>query len=196
VRHPDGRLADYYDHELPAWRWRQIESHIADCPACQEELARLRLLSRALTTYRVPDTMASAERFRAQVMLRLPRPDGSARRRESWVWWAVPLSLACVLVVLVALAALPSVTIWAASMAGWMGLEGPLAALQARGAVPEVILGDLLSFDVIRLAGIAWQILLFALVVLVFVPYVVWVGVLLRVRQRSDVQKGETRGPF
>jgi anti-sigma factor RsiW len=196
VRHPDKWLADYYDHELSTLHSLQIESHIAGCPACQDELASLQKLSRTLSVYQMPDTFASAERFRSRVMLRLPRPEGSGRRLQAWVWWMVPFSLASVLVILLALMALPTVTVWGASVVRWIGLVDPLAALQARGAVPEGMLGDLLSFDLLRLAGIAWQMLLFALLVLVFVPYVGWVGVLVRARQRSDVQKGGTRGPF
>jgi len=196
VRHPDGWLADYYDHELSNTRRRRIESHIAGCPACQAELASLRTLSRTLAGYHMPDTVPGAERFRAQVMLKLPRRAGADRRGGAWVWWAVPLSLACVLVFLLVLSVLPSMAMWVASVAGWIGLEGQLAALQAPGTGAEGILGDLTSFDLLRLVGIAWQMLLFALAVLVFVPYVGWVGALVRARRRSDVQKGGTRGPF
>jgi len=196
VQHTDVWLADYYDHELPAWRCRQVESHLADCPVCRERLEDLRLLSHTLAGYGMPDTMIGAERFRSQVMLRLPRRDASDGRRTAWLWWAVPVSLVCVLVALLAFSGLSQMTVWVVSMVRWSGLGGPLASLLPPGAGSEGMLGDLLRSFLLPLVGIAWQMLLCALLFLVFVPYVGWVGVLFRARQRSDALKGGTRGPL
>jgi hypothetical protein len=156
----------------------------------------LRKLSRALSVYQMPNDFASPERFRSRVMLRLPRPEDSGRRLQAWVWWMVPFSLASVLVILLALMALPTVTVWGASVVRWIGLGDPLAALQAPGADFQGMISDLLGSTMFPLVGIAWQMLLCALLILFFVPYVGWVGMLARARQRSDVQKGGTRGPF
>ena len=195
MQHPDVWLADYYDHELPAWRCRQVESHLADCPVCRERLEDLRLLSHTLAGYGMPDTMIGAERFRSQVVLRLPRRIASDRRRTAWLWWAVPVSLVCVLVALLALSGLSQMTVWVVSMVRWSGLGGGMASLLTPVAGSEGVFSDLGPL-LLSLIGIAWQTLLCALLVLVFVPYVGWVAVLIRARQRSDVLKGGTRGPL
>jgi K+ transporter len=70
-----------------------------------------------------------------------------------------------------------------------------MASLLTPVAGSEGVFSDLGPL-LLSLIGIAWQTLLCALLVLVFVPYVGWVAVLIRARQRSDVLKGGTRGPL
>jgi len=45
-------LRDYYLKELTDPQQRQVESHVKDCPACREELERLRLTQAALFSLR------------------------------------------------------------------------------------------------------------------------------------------------
>lgn len=45
-------LRDYYLKELTDPQQRQVESHVQDCPACREELERLRLTQAALFSLR------------------------------------------------------------------------------------------------------------------------------------------------
>jgi anti-sigma factor RsiW len=45
-------LRDYYLKELTDPQQRQVESHVKDCPACREELDRLRLTQAALFSLR------------------------------------------------------------------------------------------------------------------------------------------------
>jgi anti-sigma factor RsiW len=45
-------LRDYYLKELTDPQQRQVESHVKDCPACREELERLRLMQAALFSLR------------------------------------------------------------------------------------------------------------------------------------------------
>ncbi len=144
----------------------------------------------------MPDTMVGAERFRSQVVLRLPRRNASDGQRTGWLWWAVPVSLVCVLVALLALSGLSQMPVWVVSIVRWSGQGGSLAALISSGTGAEGTLGDLLSSFLLPLVGIAWQMLLCAVLIMVFVPYVGWVGVLVRAHRRSDVLKGGTRGPL
>lgn len=48
------RLAAYHDGELPPERRREVQEHVAGCPACAAELERLRAVSRLLQSARAP----------------------------------------------------------------------------------------------------------------------------------------------
>ena len=195
MQHPDVWLVEYYDHELPPGRCRQVESHLADCAVCRGKLEDLRLLSRTLAGYSLPERTIGAERFRSQVVLRLPRRQAVDGQRTGWLWWAVPVSLVCVMVSLLGLFALPQLALWVVSIARWSGLGGQMAALLPSVVGLEGVLGDWGSI-LMPMIGIAWQMLLGVLLVLVFLPYVGWVGVLVRAHRHSDVLKGGTRGPL
>ena len=64
-------LAAYHDGELPAHRQHLVEKHLQDCPTCRAELEALEELSSFLKADFVPPH-TPAERFAAQVQLRLP----------------------------------------------------------------------------------------------------------------------------
>ncbi len=88
-------LNAYLDGELCGLRQERMEKHLADCRACRAELDALRRLSETIQQVPMPQEFPSAERFTAQVMLRLPRQQaGSAQRSARQVgWWLVPATL-------------------------------------------------------------------------------------------------------
>jgi hypothetical protein len=87
-------LNAYHDGELRGNRLRSVEAHLAECELCQAELESLVDLSDLLHEVRAPE-MVSAERFAAQVNLRLPRsrnvPPGT--RLTEVGWWMIPVGL-------------------------------------------------------------------------------------------------------
>jgi anti-sigma factor RsiW len=65
-----------------------VETHLARCATCREELAQLRTLSAMLREQPPAVATPAPERFTAQVMLRLERrPRRSLRRRALRVGW-------------------------------------------------------------------------------------------------------------
>ena len=87
-------LNAYFDGELTVRRLHQVEEHLAECEACQAELDSLYGLSELLHEVPVPEFTA-AERFAAQVSLRLPRKQAVISRKQmiDLGWWAIPLGL-------------------------------------------------------------------------------------------------------
>ncbi len=65
-------LSAYYDGELHGPRQQQVEEHLSNCLACHAELEELRKISKLLQGAPLPEHRLSAQRFQAQVMLRLP----------------------------------------------------------------------------------------------------------------------------
>lgn len=119
-------LNAYLDGELSAWRRERVEKHLADCPACRAELEALRHLSQVIQQVPLPQEFPSAERFTAQLMLRLPRRPIQPAQRSSWEtsWWLVPASL-------LILWAFTQAVFWLStglSTAGLTGLLGQQAA--------------------------------------------------------------------
>ncbi len=80
-------LAAYHDGELHGRRLRQVEEHLAECAACRAELKELQSLS-ALLHESAAEGLMPAERFVAQVGLRLPRrPTKPAWQRTLETGW-------------------------------------------------------------------------------------------------------------
>jgi anti-sigma factor RsiW len=81
-------LAAYYDGELPEIRRQQVEEHTSGCPACRAELEELHKLSTLLLEVPAPEYLLSAQRFQAQVKLRLPpavpRPGWQTALKAGW----------------------------------------------------------------------------------------------------------------
>ena len=65
-------LNAYLDGELHGRRLQEMETHLAICAACRDELSELRLVSDLLQADPAPEFMP-AERFVSQLTLRLPR---------------------------------------------------------------------------------------------------------------------------
>lgn len=88
IEHVTAWLGAYHDGELGGRRSRQVEAHMADCASCRAELESLRALTALLQESPVPVGLMPAERFVAQVGLRLPRrPVQPAWRRALEVGW-------------------------------------------------------------------------------------------------------------
>ncbi len=86
-------LSAYYDGELHGSRLQQVEEHLSSCPDCQAELEELGKLSTLLQEAPSPESWVSAQRFQAQVMLRLPpaNPQPGWQRALKAGWQLAPL---------------------------------------------------------------------------------------------------------
>ncbi len=87
-------LNAYHDGELRGNRLRSVEAHLAECELCQAELESLVDLSELLQEVRAPE-LVSAERFAAQVNLRLPHSKTvfSRAKAAEFGWWMIPVGL-------------------------------------------------------------------------------------------------------
>jgi hypothetical protein len=87
-------LNAYHDGELRGNRLRSVEAHLAECEMCQAELASLVDLSDLLHEVHAPE-MISAERFAAQVNLRLPHSKTVTlgKKVSEFSWWMIPVGL-------------------------------------------------------------------------------------------------------
>lgn len=88
-------LGAYHDGELRGARLKQVEEHLAACEACQAELAAMRSLSGLLRESAPEDEFVPADRFAANLVLRLPRRSEPVRPHpyRGAAWWLVPVSL-------------------------------------------------------------------------------------------------------
>ena len=189
MEHVEHLLAEYHDHELPARCQRQVEVHLEGCPDCRAALSQLAGLSDVLTEYRLPDTMASAETFRAQVMLRLSRRKQSQAGYLSWGWHLVPVGLICVLMGALGLFAFSDVWQAFAGLLQWVGID-VWAVVNLPGGVDSgaPFFRALVSF-VSRYGGLTLRVSLYLVTLFVFASYVGWVGVLWRARTRLSPER-------
>ena len=88
-------LEAYHDGELDGRRLEQVQVHLADCEACRADLAELLALSALLAEAPAAEQGIPADRFAAQVNLRLPRrPEPPAWQRTlEWAWRLAPVGL-------------------------------------------------------------------------------------------------------
>jgi len=95
VEHVVEWLNAYLDGELAGRRLEQVAAHLIACQECQAELAALRRLSQMVQAVPLPDEFPTADRFTAQLMLRLPRlPEQPVRKIERQSgWWLVPAAI-------------------------------------------------------------------------------------------------------
>ena len=119
-------LNAYLDGELVGWRLERIENHLAGCSECRTELEALRRLSHMVQQVPLPGSLPSAERFAAQVMLRLPRRQARTNQGSmpQMGWYLAPAALLVAWAFLQAVSWL-STGIWTA---GEIGLLGDTAA--------------------------------------------------------------------
>jgi predicted anti-sigma-YlaC factor YlaD len=87
-------LNAYFDGELTGKRLHHVEDHLAECEACQAELDSLQGLSELLQEVPAPE-FAAAERFAAQVNLRIPHKQMVLSRKQIFEvgWWMIPVGL-------------------------------------------------------------------------------------------------------
>jgi predicted anti-sigma-YlaC factor YlaD len=87
-------LNAYHDGELHGNKLHHVEEHLAECEVCQAELESLEGLSSVLQEVSAPK-FTPAERFAAQVSLRLPRKQVNVPRKQILEigWWMFPVVL-------------------------------------------------------------------------------------------------------
>ena len=94
--HEDMRtlLNAYLDGEQHGTRLREMETHLAACESCRNELEELHLVSDLLRVAPTPEFMP-VERFVSNLNLRLPRRTlrDLPRKSGSLVWWLIPAGL-------------------------------------------------------------------------------------------------------
>jgi hypothetical protein len=190
--HEDMRtlLNAYLDGELNGWRLLEMQTHLASCAACRNELKELRLVSDLLQANSAPE-FTPAERFVSQLTLSLPRPvlePGLPRRllRDrlpkfgSLAGWLVPAGLlgawffvqtVFTLTGVITAANITGLLGHAASWLGsgqesiWFSAVTSLFGGQAVGTLPTLsLLNNVSVFGANLLSGFLWQ----ALIVLLF----------------------------
>src|SRR5215510_2587484 len=87
-------LNAYLDGELRGGQLQRVEEHLAECQVFQTELESLDTLSSLLREVPLPEFMP-AERFAAQISLRLPRRQVGVSRTQIFEvgWWIIPVGL-------------------------------------------------------------------------------------------------------
>ena len=78
------RLSAYYDQELDAPTARELQSHLANCATCREELDGIRIVSRAIQSVPTRDMSQIG-------MARLHKTADAATRRRDVLPFAKPL---------------------------------------------------------------------------------------------------------
>lgn len=88
-------LEAYQDGELHGLRLRQVESHLAECSACQAELEALAGLASLLTETPPVGDFLPTERFVANLTLNLPRQTETPQPRKmlEFGWWLMPFGI-------------------------------------------------------------------------------------------------------
>lgn len=134
-KHVSEWLHAYHDGELHGSRLRLVETHLAECEVCQAELESLENLSDLLHEVHAPE-MVSAERFAAQVNLRLPHAKAvvTSTQISDLGWWMVPVGLLASWVFASTAFLLSDVL----SLAGNLGLLSGLSAWLASGPGNDV----------------------------------------------------------
>jgi predicted anti-sigma-YlaC factor YlaD len=155
-QHVEKWLAAYHDGELDGKQLKQVEAHLEACQPCRRELEKLAVLRSLLLLSPEPEGLLPAERFVAQVGLRLPRRSHQTPLRQGLglAWRAVPFFLFTAWIFI-------QVVI---TQSGWLqalvdlGLWDELATLGA-SAVPDagtLLLWDLALSGLIGIALLGW----------------------------------------
>jgi hypothetical protein len=177
ARHVTQWLAEYHDHELPAWRQDNVGAHLAACPSCRSELERLERLSKALSVCELGDRWMNAETWRAQVLLRVSRRTRSRARYGHWAWYVIPLSLGSLLLFMQAAI---TVLIVPFGILKWGGVGVMRSVVQSwqTWIPPRTVWGTLVASYGLGLLDIVVWICLSLALVFIFAPYAAWVGML------------------
>ena len=87
-------LNAYLDGELHGTRLQQMETHLASCETCQDELKGLRRVSALLQAAPAPE-FRRVDRFVANLALNLPQqPIGENQGKQGFfLWWLIPMGL-------------------------------------------------------------------------------------------------------
>ncbi len=174
--HEDMRilLNAFLDGELRGRRLQKMQTHLASCEACQNELKELRLVSNLLQAGAAPEALPT-ERFVSQLTLSLPRRPQRDRslRPGSLTGWLVPAGLLGAWYFVQTVFALTNM-ITAANMTGllgnaerwlggwqmsiWFSAAANLFGGQAVGTLPTLsLLNNVSVFGANLLSGFLWQ---------------------------------------
>ncbi|MBW1917516.1 MAG: zf-HC2 domain-containing protein [Deltaproteobacteria bacterium] len=124
-------LSAYMDDELPLTQKEMIQAHLAICPACRQELARLEHLWQALAN--LPETAPPSDLVEG-VLARLPR--------QAAPWWR-SLALAASLLVGIMLGGALGVNLH--EVVRQPGSEPQIVALEVFEDFPPASLGTLVA---------------------------------------------------
>jgi len=185
-------LNAYLDGELHEQRLREMETHLASCAACQNELRELRLVSDLLQADTVP-VFTPTERFVSQLTLSLPRRTLGKQlpKPNSPAWWLVPVGLlgawffVQTVFTLTDLVSAANLTGLLGHASGWLGggaqesiwfsTATSLFSGQEAGAQPTLsLLNNVSVFGANLLSGFLWQ----AVIVLLYWAWlsIWWLG--------------------
>ncbi len=196
--HVNEWLNAYHDGELHGNRLRFVEMHLAECELCQAELESLEGLSDLLHEVRAPE-MISAERFAAQVNLRLPHSNKvvSGKKMSEFGWWMIPAGLLAAWVFVSTAFILSDVL----SVAGNFGLLSSLSAWMTSGPANDVYVSTTIGqMGLLSANGLSWaeatetftrislpQIILQVSIALLYISWLAiwWVRHALRARQET-----------
>jgi anti-sigma factor RsiW len=188
-------LNAYLDGELHGQRLWEMETHMASCEACRNELKELRMVSDLLQTDSAPE-FTPTDRFVSRLNLSLPRHILHARppKPSSLAWWLVPVGLIGTWFFVQTVFTLTEV-VTAANMTGllgntsgwlvgggqesiWFSTATSLFSGQAAGAEPTLsLLNNVSVFAAELVSGFLWQ----AVIVLLY-----WAWLLLWWFQRGS----------
>lgn len=185
MNHVTDLLTSYHDGELAPGARRRVEAHLASCQECREELAQLEQLSDLLGAYTLPDTLSSAEAFRAQVGLRVARRARPRRNYLSWSWHIVPVALLCALGGLMGLLAAGELFVGVCRLFEWFGFDVAAALGLPSVLWAETWLEGMLFSWVRGMGGLVLRLCLYGISLVMFGAYAGWVGVLWRTSARS-----------
>lgn len=186
MEHVGDLLGAYYDGELPEQARERVEAHLRECSRCCGELGRVQALSRTLSAYRVPDLEGGAEKFRAQVVLRLGRRRPVGNTLSGW-WYLVPVGLISAIASLLALLTLPGLLALGWALLDWAGID-PALLLEVRTGI-EISTEGLAWLR--GMGALAWRGTLYSALLLLFGSYVGWVSVLWRTE--TQLRAGKER---
>jgi anti-sigma factor RsiW len=168
-------LNAYLDGELHGQRLREMETHLASCAACRNDLNELRMVSDLLQADSTPE-FTPADRFVSQLNLSLPRRTLRDRSPKpgTLAWWFVPAGLLGAWFFVQTVFTLTDV-VTAANMTGllghvsgwlvgggqesiWFSTATSLFGRQAAGAQPTLsLLNNVSVFSANLLSGFLWQ---------------------------------------
>jgi predicted anti-sigma-YlaC factor YlaD len=190
VQHVYHLLNAYYDNELSPGTCKRVETHIESCSSCRAELEQLGRLSTFLSEYVLPDSFAAPEVFQAQVALRVSRRMVERSKYRGVVWHLVPVTLLAVVVLVQALLALSGIVMMVTRSVEWLGIDVGSAVAQVSIAWPQA--GTVIGLPVSSMVALSRFALVAGLyigLIVLFVPYVGWVGALWR-SMRADQGSG------
>lgn len=92
--HPTEWLSAYYDGELSREHNQEIQKHIENCEACQDQLKQMAELSKCLKEIPTTVHLESSEVFMERLAGRLPeRKPREPRKNQLAIWWLMPVIL-------------------------------------------------------------------------------------------------------